>query len=61
MRKKINIKNKIDKYFISKLILAIANKYQPKPINAKELLRIKDAQSPIPEIVPNKGPKALSM
>ena len=59
--KKIKTKKKTDKYFISKSVSIIANKYQPKPIKANELLSINEAHSPIPEIVPKRGPKALSI
>ena len=37
------------------------DKYALSPIKAKELFKSKESQSPIPEIVPNKGPNARSM
>ena len=49
--KKTKIRNPIDRYLMSKPKSTTANKYAPKPIRAKELFRINDAQSPIPDIV----------
>ena len=42
-------------------ILVSTKKYAPNPTKAKELLSNSDSQRPIPEIVPNRGPKALSI
>ena len=36
-------------------------KYALSPTSEKALLRSRESQSPIPAIVPNKGPKALSI
>ena len=42
-------------------IFTTTDKYAPKPTKAKELFNKRESQRPIPEIVPNNGPKALSM
>ena len=37
------------------------DKYALRPIKAKELFSRSESQRPIPEMVPNKGPKARSI
>ena len=45
---------------LSSMLIKTA-RYAPSPIKAKELFSSSDNQSPMPEIVPNKGPKARSI